>query len=410
MTDEIRQIQEEIVAMRRELHKIPEIGFDLPKTTAYVKKKLDEFDIPYTYYENISGIVATLKPGREKPQLMNLNTLSSRAVDEEAKKLADSVNVANGSGAARTRCIAFRADMDALKITEDTGLAFASTHEGKMHACGHDAHTAMLLGAAKLIASRREELTSEIRFIFQPYEEGVRGAKAMVEQGVMEGVDAVYGIHIGTLMGMDIPSGKMVIVPGPIMASSDIFHITVHGKGCHAATPEKGIDPINIAAHIVLGIEAIVAREFSATNAELISLGSINGGTQHNIIPDDVRLSGTTRAFDDETRARMEKRIGEIATSMAEAYGGSVDYEYRWGCDPVVNDPGMCTHISKYAKMLFGNDSVVEKAQPIMVAEDFSAYQKEAPGVLVHLSTADEAKGTACPHHNAHFDIDEDQL
>jgi len=387
MTDELKKIQDEVVAMRRDLHKIPESGFELPETTAYVRKKLDEFDIPYEYFEDINGIVAKLGPGREEPQM-----------------------ALNAGEAKRPRCIAFRADMDGLKIKEETGLPFASEHDGMMHACGHDAHTAMLLGAAKILASRRDELTCEVRFIFQPFEEGVRGAKEMVERGAVDGADMVLGIHIGTLMGMDIPSGKLVIMPGPTMASSDIFHITVHGKGCHAATPEKGIDPIIIAAHIVLGVEAIVAREFKATNNELISLSTINGGTQHNIIPDDVKMSGTTRAYDDETRARMEKRIGEISRSMAEAYGATVDYDYRWGCDPVVNDPEVCNMCAGLARRLFGEDSVVEKVDAIMVAEDFSAYQKKVPGVLIHLSTADKEKGTACPHHNSRFDIDEDQL
>jgi len=378
MTEELQKLQDEIVAMRRDLHKIPEIGFDLPKTTAYIRKKLEEFDIPYTYFEDINGIVAKLGPGKNKTESKG--------------------------------CVALRTDIDALRIKEDTGLEFASIHEGNMHACGHDAHAAMMLGAAKILAARREELDCEVRFIFQPYEEGVRGAKAMVEYGVMDGVDAVFGIHIGTLMGMDIPSGRMVIVPGPVMGSSDIFHITVRGRGCHAATPEKGKDPIVMSAHIVLGLEEIIAREFCATNNELITIGSIQGGTQHNIIPDTVKIVGTTRAFDNETRARMEKRIGEISSSMAAAFGGTTDYDYRWGADPVDNDPYMCSCISQHAKRLFGEDSVVEKADSIMVAEDFSAYQKKAPGVLIFLSTADEAKGTACPHHNPHFDIDEDQL
>jgi len=377
MKEECRQLQDEIVAMRRALHQIPETGFDLPKTAAYVRSRLDEFGIPYEFYEDINGIV-----GR----------------------------IAGAGCAGSHRCIAFRSDMDALRIQEETGLPFASVHEGRMHACGHDAHMAMLLGAAKVIAAHRDELNCEVRLIFQPYEEGVRGAKAMVERGAMKGVDTVYGIHIGTLMGMDIPSGKFVIMPGPIMASADVVHITVHGKGCHAATPEKGIDPINIAAHIVLGLEGIVAREFSAIHNELISLGSIQGGTQHNIIPDDVRLSGTTRAYDDETRERLERRIGEVSESMAAAFGGSVDYDYRWGCDPTVNDEKAAAYAADCVKELFGEDSVVQKCEPIMVAEDFSAYQKEAPGVLIHFSTADAVKGTACPHHNAHFDIDEDQL
>lgn len=213
MWNECKDLQSYIVGMRRDLHKIPELGFDLPKTRAYVTAKLDEYGIPYTLSEKDSSIIATLKGG--KP------------------------------GAT----VALRADMDALPIREETGVDYMSTHDGCMHACGHDTHTAMLLGAAKVLAAHRDELRGEVRFLFQTAEELAKGSAIVIENGGVDGVDAVFGTHIGTILSKDIPAGTFIVCPGPVMASYDRFVIKVKGVGCHGSTPEKGVDPVNIAAH-----------------------------------------------------------------------------------------------------------------------------------------------------------------
>lgn len=369
---ECKDLQEEIVAMRRELHKIPELGFNLPKTREFVVKKLDEIGIPYTLSKKDSSIIATMKCG--KPG----------------------------------KVLALRADMDALPITEDTGLAFTSTHPGCMHACGHDTHTAMLLGAIKVLYPHREELSGEIRFFFQTAEELAKGSAVVIENGGMEGVDAVFGIHIGSILDKNIPAGTIACIPGPIMASYDRFVLDVKGVGCHASTPEKGIDPINIASHIVLALQTINAREIAATDAGVITMGMIRGGEQYNAIPSTVHIEGTTRALKEDIRQKLAKRIGEIAKTTAEAFGGSVDYTMDWGAPPVINDKDMALFAQDAIRDIFGEHMVTYRESPNMGGEDFALYLQKAPGAFMFLSSTNPVKKTDYPHHNPKFDVDED--
>lgn len=369
---ECKDLQEEIVAMRRELHKIPELGFNLPKTREFVVKKLEEIGIPYTLSEKDSSIIATMKCG--KPG----------------------------------KVLALRADMDALPITEDTGLSFTSTHPGCMHACGHDTHTAMLLGAIKVLYPHREELSGEIRFFFQTAEELAKGSAVVIENGGMEGVDAVFGIHIGSILDKTIPCGTIACIPGPIMASYDRFVLDVKGVGCHASTPEKGIDPINIASHIVLALQTINAREIAATDAGVITMGMIRGGEQYNAIPSTVHIEGTTRALKEDIRQKLAKRIGEIAKTTAEAFGGSVDYTMDWGAPPVINDKDMALFAQDAIRDIFGEHMVTYRESPNMGGEDFALYLQKAPGAFMFLSSVNPAKKTDYPHHNPKFDVDED--
>ena len=369
---ECKDLQEEIVAMRRELHKIPELGFNLPKTREFVVKKLEEIGIPYTLSEKDSSIIATMKCG--KPG----------------------------------KVLALRADMDALPITEDTGLSFTSTHPGCMHACGHDTHTAMLLGAIKVLYPHREELSGEIRFFFQTAEELAKGSAVVIENGGMEGVDAVFGIHIGSILDKTIPCGTIACIPGPIMASYDRFVLDVKGVGCHASTPEKGVDPINIASHIVLALQTINAREIAATDAGVITMGMIRGGEQYNAIPSTVHIEGTTRALKEDIRQKLAKRIGEIAKTTAEAFGGSVDYTMDWGAPPVINDKDMALFAQDAIRDIFGEHMVTYRESPNMGGEDFALYLQKAPGAFMFLSSANPAKKTDYPHHNPKFDVDED--
>ncbi len=277
--NDCKALQDEIVKTRRDLHQIPEVGLDLPKTAAYVKAALEAMEIPYELSTKDSGIIATITGGQPG------------------------------------KTIALRADMDALPIKEATGLEFASKHDGYMHACGHDSHTAMLLGTAKVLKAHQAELKGTVRLIFQTAEELAKGAAVLCSQDVMKGVDAVFGLHIGTIISKEIPAGTFIITPGPIMASYDRFVIKVNGVGCHGSTPEKGVDPVNIAAHIVIALEAINAREFNACVPVVVTIGSIRGGDQYNIIPGQVVLEGTIRALDENVRQKVAKRIEEISVA-----------------------------------------------------------------------------------------------
>lgn len=369
-----KALQNDLVSMRRELHKIPELGLDLPKTRAYVLSKLDEYGIPYVLSEKDSSIIATLKGG--KPG----------------------------------KTVALRADMDALPIQEETGVDYISTHDGCMHACGHDAHTTMLLGAAKVLAAHRDELCGEVRFLFQTAEELAKGAPIVVENGGLDGVDAVFGTHIGSILSKDIPAGTFIVSPGPVMASFDRFVIKVKGVGCHGSTPEKGIDPVNIAAHIVTSLEAVNAREFNAFIPNVITIGRIAGGHQYNIIPDEVEIEGTTRAFNEDVRQRMAKRIGEISEATAAAFGGSVEFTMDWGAPPVVNDAACASFAADAVRDIFGDRLITSVEYPNLGGEDFAVYLGKVPGAFMFLSSANPAKGTDIAHHNCRFNIDEDVL
>ena len=345
--EECKSIEAKIIAMRRDLHKIPELGFHLPKTREYVTQQLDEIGIPYQLSEKDSSIIATLK------------------------------------GKHPGKILAIRADMDALPITEDTKLPFCSEHKGCMHACGHDAHTAMLLGAIRVLYPHREELRGEIRFLFQTAEEQAKGATVLLEKGALEGVDAIFGMHIGSILGKDIPSGTIVCVPGPVMASYDRFILEVQGVGCHASTPEKGIDPINIAAHIVLALQAI---------------------------PSTVRIEGTTRAFQEDVRQRLAKRIKEVSENTAKAFGGNVSLTMDFGAPPVTNDSDLTALAQGCLREVFQDKLLTHIDKPSMIGEDFALYQQRVPGCFLFLSSSDSKKGTDYPHHHAKFTVDEDVL
>jgi len=361
--------------MRRDLHEIPELGFQLPETRAYVMAKLDEYGIPYKKSEKDSSLIATITGG--KPG----------------------------------KTVALRADMDALPITEATGVSYCSRHEGRMHACGHDTHTAMLLGAAKVLSEHRAELRGTVRLLFQTAEELAKGAPIVVENGGVDGVDAVFGTHIGTILSKDIPAGTFIVCPGPIMASFDRFVIKVEGVGCHGSTPEKGVDPVNIAAHIVLGLEAVSARELGACVPNVITIGSIHGGSQYNVIPGEVVIEGTTRALNEEVRQKLAKRIGEISAATAAAFGGTVDYTMDWGAPPVTNDDEMAAFAASCAKEVVGEDKVITSVEhPNMGGEDFAFFLQKVPGAFMFLSSANAAKHTDVAHHNPKFNVDEDVL
>ena len=374
MWQECKELNDYLVGIRRNLHQIPELSTDLPKTQAAVCAELDKLGIEYKKNNADSGIIGIIKGG--KPG----------------------------------KTILLRADMDALHITEQTGLPFASTN-GCMHACGHDAHAAMLLGALKVINQNKDKLNGNVKFVFQTGEETCKGAKIAIKEGVLDGVDAVFGMHIGSILDPKIPSGTFIVIPGCCMASYDRFILKVKGTGCHGSTPEKGVDPVTIASHIVISLQEVIAREIAAPSPAVITIGKIGGGFAYNVIPNEVEIEGTTRAFDDGVRQFMAKRIGEISSSVAATFRGSCDYEMDWGAPPVINDAEMAKLAGNAAIRVLGAENVqTSRPSPNMAGEDFAYYLAERPGAFMFLSSSDPAKHTDIPHHNPKFDVDEDVL
>ena len=372
---ECEGLQGYIVGIRRALHQIPELGTDLPKTQAAICAELDKLGIPYKKNQGDSGLIGMIHGG--KPG----------------------------------KTILLRADIDALPIKEDTGLPFASKHEGCMHACGHDNHAAMLLGALRVLNEHKAELTGNVKFVFQTGEEISRGAKVAIKEGVMDGVDAVFGTHIGSILDPNIPAGTFIVVPGCAMASFDRFVLTVKGTGCHGSTPEKGVDPITIASNIVLSLQEVIAREIAAPKAAVLTIGKIAGGFAYNVIPNEVVIEGTIRAFEDSVRQYLAKRIGEIAKGVAATFRGGCDFEMDWGAPPVVNDEAMAKLAGEAAKKVLGAENVITSMPaPNMAGEDFAYYLEKAPGAFMFLSSSNHEKHTDIPHHNPKFDVDEDVL
>lgn len=369
-----KELEEYVVNHRRALHQIPELGYDLPKTSAYIRAELDRLGIPYRLNKGDDGLICDIvggKPGK---------------------------------------VIALRSDMDGLPIKEDTGLPFASTN-GCMHACGHDTHMAMLLGAAKVLKEHQSELNGTVRLLWQTAEEPSRGAEVTVANGGVDGVDAVFGTHIGTIFGKEIPAGTLLVSPGSFMASFDKFVVKIKGSGCHGSTPEKGIDPVNIAAHIIMALQAVNAREFNACDPVVLTVCTVHGGNAYNVIPNEVVIEGTFRAVREDVRQRIGRRIQEISVATAQVFGGVAEPEIIWGAPPVVNDEDMATLAAEAAKEAIGAEHVMTKlAAPNMGGEDFAFYLQKVPGAFMFLSSSNPDKGTTVAHHNPKFDVDEDIL
>lgn len=378
MNEKYKNIQEYVVALRRLFHQIPETGNELPKTQAMVCAELDKLGISYRKGNLDSSVIATIE------------------------------------GSTPGKVVALRADMDALPVFEKTGLSFESEHIGKMHACGHDAHMAMLLGAAKILSEHRDEIKGTVKLLFQTGEEIVNGAAIMVKDKALENpdVDAVFGMHVGSILDPNIPSGTVVAMAGPVMAACDRFELKILGHGCHGSTPEKGIDPVVIAANVVLALQTIISRSISATKTAVLTIGSINGGDTYNVIPGSVSMSGTLRTFDEETRKFIGHRIGEVASGVAATYGGSCEYEMHWGSSAVINPEDMATLVAEAAAEVIGEEQVMtSRPSPNMGGEDFSCFLAEKPGAYFFLSSANpDVKGSQLPHHNEGFTVDESVL
>lgn len=310
------------------------------------------------------------------------------------------------SGGHPGKTIALRADMDALNIVEKTGASYQSKTDGVMHACGHDAHTSMLLGAAKILNELKDHLKGTVKLIFQPGEEIARGAKLMVENGAMDGVDEVFGMHV---MGTDFPIGKIALRKGPMMASCDGFRITIKGKGGHGSMPNQGIDALLTAAAVTMNLQSIVSREISPMDNIVVSVGKIESGSRFNIIADEAVMDGTVRCFSHEIRSEIPQIIERIAKSTAAAYRAEAELEYTLMTAPVINDSVSVDRAKKAVAKILSEDAVVDMP-PTTGAEDFSEYMLKAPGVFAIVGVKNEEKGFVHNIHHPQFDIDEDVL
>lgn len=375
MEKKYEALQKYIVSLRRKFHRIPELGKELPKTKELVCEELERIGIPYECSEKDSGILATIQ------------------------------------GKYPGKVIALRADMDGLAMHEETQVSYASVHEGMMHACGHDAHMAMLLGAARILNAEKEKLHGTVRLIFQSAEEISRGAEIVIANGWIQDVDAIFGLHIGNILGKEIPNGTLIFPQACCMASFDKFVICVKGQSCHGSTPEKGVDPVNIAAHLIVALQTIQTREISGTESSVITIGKVEGGTQYNVIPDQVVLEGSIRALDESVRQYIARRIRGMSTAIAATFGGSCECEIIWGAPPVVNDEAMAELAAASVSDLFEPKDIINNFPiPNLGGEDFAHYLQKVPGAFFFLSSSNPEKGTDIPHHNPRFNIDEDVM
>lgn len=372
---DFKSIQDYIIGIRRSLHKIPEVGIHLPNTQKYVMDRLDELNIEYKKGVKDSSLIALIK------------------------------------GTNNTKTVGLRADMDALAIKEETGLSFSSENDN-MHSCGHDAHTAILLGAAKILSENKDKINGNIKLLFQTGEETCEGAKILIEEGALENpkVDYILGTHVGGLIvekrGLN---GVFQIQEGPLMASYDKIILKVRGLGCHGAFPHTGVDPLIITSNIVLALQSISSREISASESVVISFCSVHGGTAYNIIPDEIVIEGTIRALSVQNRQKLVDRIGEISSNVAKAFRGSCDMEVVWGAPPVVNNEKVAKIVRGIAEEAFGKDSVIqEKLSPMMGGEDIALLLQEVPGTFFFFAT--EKSEDSAPHHNSKFDVQEEKL
>lgn len=372
---ECKAIEEKLIYMRRELHKCPETGEILPKTKEFVCKILSDAGIPYKLNTCDDGIIVDIK--------------------------------GNSDG----KTIAFRADMDGLNIVENTGLPFESEVKGKMHGCGHDAHTAILLATAEILNKHKDKFNGTVRLLFQTGEETGTGAKNMLSENAIDGVDAICAVHVGNLAGDDLPAGAVVVLPGPVSAGKDKFTITVHGKGTHSAFPEKGVDPILIAARIVNACEEMSARELPAGTAAVLSFGSFNAGIDHNSIPDTAVLKGSIRVQDVDVRNFMGERLKCISENIAKAFRAECVVDVKRGSSTVMNDKDLSRVVADAAINVLGSEKVHTSVRSaLMGSDDFTNYSEKIPGVYFFLNTNNKEKGITQANHNPGFDVDEDVL
>ena len=365
----IAPLKNTIINTRRDFHKHPELSFKEFRTSKIVAEKLKNFGIETKKNIGKTGVVGILKGEKNGPT------------------------------------IALRADMDALPIQETNDISYKSVNKGVMHACGHDAHTAMLLGAAEALSKMRHEIKGEIRFIFQPAEEGFGGAKYMIKDGAIDNVDEIYGMHVWNYQ----KSGTVGVQSGPVMAAADIFTIEINGIGGHGAAPQGTVDSIVVASHLIQSLQTIVSRNTNPLESTVVTIGQINGGYNFNIIADKVILNGTARSYTNNNKTIIKKRMKEIINGIEKMYNAKIKLNYKDGYPPLINDERASKNVSNAAAKIVGSNVI--KPYLSMGGEDFSYYTNKIPGCFFFLGTSPKDRPPmSTPQHCSHFDIDEEAM
>ena len=355
---------------RRWFHQHAELSFQEFETAAYIEKSLEEIPGLALSRPTATSVMAVLKTGRPG------------------------------------RCLAIRADIDALPIDEANELPYRSCKQGAMHACGHDGHAAILLNAVRLLAARREELAGELRFIFQHAEETPPGgAVEVIRAGVLDGVDEVFGLHLTSTL----PTGKFGVCSGVLTSATDRFEIEITGKGGHSSMPQECVDPIVVGAQIIMGLQTVLSRSIKPSDMAVLSVCQANAGSAYNIIPGSMHLTGSVRSYDEAVRQTAEQRIRAISQGIAQAAGAAAEVDYVRGYDSIYNDPALTQWARELIAGQFGPEAVQELA-PIAPGDDFCYYDQVCPGFFLELGAANPAKGSDAPHHNARYRLDEDAL
>lgn len=371
---EARELLPDVVELRRRIHAEPEIGLDLPLTQAKVVDALADLELDVTTGSALSSVVATMTGDADGPTLL------------------------------------LRGDMDALPMPEDSGEPFASTHPGAMHACGHDSHVAMLVGAARLLHGRRRELRGKVKFFFQPGEEGYHGARHAIDEGLLDNpsVDAAFAIHITP----NRRSGTMATKPGPMMAAADEIHIEVNGQGGHASMPHGASDPIPVACEIVMALQAHVTRAVDAFKPAVLTVARIEAGTTTNVIPERAEMAGTLRTVDERTRAAVHEGIERVATNIAAAHGCTAAVRIDKGYPVTANDPGFASFTVDVLGDLIGDANVSTMRAPVMGAEDWSYVLQRVPGAMAFLGVCPDGENPRQAHacHSNRMRLDEEAM
>ena len=369
--------QPDIVAARRLLHRFPEVSGQEANTQKLLCEQLDELGIPYRKLDN-NGIIATI---------------------------AGTAPGAYDADGAPVRRVALRADMDALPVAEQTGLPFASENPGIMHACGHDAHMAMMLGAVRILRDAADSLTGEVRIIFQPAEEISIGALSMIEAGALEGVDAIYGAHIWS----EVPAGTVSCAPGQRMANTDWFRIDIDGVSAHGSMPHKGVDAVVVGAEMVAALQILVSRDVSPFEPVVVTVGEFHGGQARNIMAGHAWLTGTVRTWSEGLRSEVPDRLEHIVSRIAHAFGATARFTFEPGNAGLANDP-TCAEVARQAVIDTLGEQGIADYRGTLSGEDFSEYLRIVPGVFCFVGTRNPQVGADHPQHSCHYTVDEDVL
>jgi amidohydrolase len=366
---------EELVATRRDLHRHPELAFEEVRTGGVVSKRLQELGVPHRSGVARTGVVGLLGPG--------------------------------ASGGPAGRVVLLRADMDALPMQEENDVPYRSTTDGKMHACGHDCHVASLLAAARALKREEAGLRGTVKLCFQPAEEGFSGAEEMIQAGALEGpkVDAAFGYHVW----QDLDFGTVAVTPGPFMAAVDEFLVTLTGRGCHAAAPHLGIDPVLAAAHVTTALQSIVSRNVDPFLGAVVSVTQIRAGSAFNIVPGSAWMNGTVRVMDAGVWKELPGHFERVVRNTAAALGCEAEIEYRRTHQPTVNDPAMAALAHQVAAEVVGEQNVRSDVRT-MGGEDFSSFLQRVPGCFLAVGSRNPERGLVHGHHHPRFDIDERAL